>query len=220
MDLDQLENNKGYILEEANGNRITFWVIDYKLYKPVSIEPENNSKGQCQNVTLNISIPTIRYTTLSGSQQVIPRDFKISYQTLRWKDGTGWNKVDTTQNIIAPAVQRSVAAPYCDSKFSLIGDQFASDLGIPQDTVSSTNYVTSAVISHLATNVTSRQHDKNNEGSAPSGLHLWIVFHILIIFRLFVVLLAFAICVVSSTRRYGAIYARYRRPDDKVRSPS
>jgi len=160
---DQLENNKGYILEEANGNRITFWVIDYKLYKPLSIEPENNPTGQCQNVTLNLSIPTISYTTLAGNNQVIPRDFKINYQTLEWKDGTGWQKVDIPQDIIAPAVKRSVPAPYCDTKFSLIGD-----LKINQDTISSANYVTSAVICHLATNVTSRQHDKNNEGSAPS----------------------------------------------------
>ena len=165
---DQLENNKGYILEEANGNRITFWVIDYKLYKPLSIEPENNPTGQCQNVTLNLSIPTISYTTLAGNNQVIPRDFKINYQTLEWKDGTGWQKVDIPQDIIAPAVKRSVPAPYCDTKFSLIGDQFATDLKINQDTISSANYVTSAVICHLATNVTSRQHDKNNEGSAPS----------------------------------------------------
>jgi len=165
---DQLENNKGYILEEANGNRITFWVIDYKLYKPLSIEPENNPTGQCQNVTLNLSIPTISYTTLAGNNQVIPRDFKINYQTLEWKDGTGWQKVDIPQDIIAPAVKRSVPAPYCDTKFSLIGDQFATDLKINKDTISSANYVTSAVICHLATNVTSRQHDKNNEGSAPS----------------------------------------------------
>ena len=165
---DQLENNKGYILEEENGNRITFWVIDYKLYKPVSIEPENNPTGQCQNVTLNISIPTISYTTLAGSNQVIPRDFRISYETKHW-NGTVWEKGDTTYNIIAPAVQRSVPAPYCDTKFSLIGDQFSSALGINQDTVSSANYVTSAVISHLSTNVASRQHDKNNEGLAPSG---------------------------------------------------
>ncbi|MDD4970643.1 MAG: gliding motility-associated C-terminal domain-containing protein [Paludibacter sp.] len=168
---DQLENNKGYILEEANGNRITFWVIDYKLYKPVSIEPENNPTGQCQNVTLNLSIPTISYTTLAGSSQVIPRDFIISYKTLsNWTESKGWEKRDTTYNIIAPAVQRSVPAPYCDTKFLLIGDQFATALGINKDTVSSTDYVTSAVISHLTTNVNSRQHDKNNEGSAPSGL--------------------------------------------------
>ena len=54
---DQLENNKGYILEEENGNRITFWVFDYQLYKPVSIEPEVNSTSQCKELTLFFNIP-------------------------------------------------------------------------------------------------------------------------------------------------------------------
>jgi len=165
---DQLENNKGYILEEANGNRITFWVIDHQLYKPISIEPEINTTSQCQNVTLNFNIPTISYQSLDGTSHIVQRDFNIKYKTLSWKGGPEWVTVDTLQTVITPATQKSVPVPYCNTVFKIYGDQFSTDLGINPDSVSSSLYQTYAVISRLTTNVTSREHTKNNEASAPT----------------------------------------------------
>ena len=165
---DQLENNKGYILEEENGNKITFWVLDYLLYKPVSIEPEVNSTTQCKDVTLFFTIPPMSYKSLSGTSYNLERDFTIKYKQLSWQ-GTAWAPVDTTQTVKTPATQLSVPVPYCNTVFTLYGDQYATDLGINQDSVSSSLYLTYAVISHLTSNVTSRDQGAghNNEGDFP-----------------------------------------------------
>lgn len=165
---DQLENNKGYIVEEENGNRITFWVLDYQLYKPVSIEPEVNSTSQCQDLTLFYTIPPMSYTSLAGTSHNMERDFTIKYKQLSWQ-GSAWVPVDTTQTVKTPSTQISVPVPYCNTIFKLYGDQYATDLGINPDSVSSSLYLTYAVISHLTTNVTSRDQGvgKNNEGDFP-----------------------------------------------------
>jgi len=168
---DQLENNKGYILEEENGNRITFWVLDYQLYKPVSIEPEVNSTSQCKDLTLFYTIPPMSYTSLGGVSHNLERDFNIKYKQLSWQ-GTAWVPVDTTQTVITPSTQKSVPVPYCNTVFTLYGDQYATDLGINMDSVSSSLYLTYAVISHMTTNVTSRDQrpgSRNNEGNFPSS---------------------------------------------------
>jgi len=166
---DQLENNKGYILEEENGNRITFWVFDYQLYKPVSIEPEVNSTTQCKELTLFFTIPTMSYKSLTGTSYNLERDFTIKYQQLRW-ESTAWVPRDTTTlPFRTPAKQISVPVPYCNTVFTLNGDQYSTDLGINMDNVSSSLYQTYAVISHLTTVVTSREHDLNNEANAPSA---------------------------------------------------
>ena len=167
---DQLEDNKGYILEEENGNKITFWVLDYLLYKPVSIEPEVNSTTQCKDVTLFFTIPPMSYKSLSGTSYNLERDFTIKYKQLSWQ-GTAWAPVDTTQTVKTPATQLSVPVPYCNTVFTLYGDQYATDLGIIQDSVSSSMYLTYAVISHLTSNVTSRDQGSghNNEGDFPSS---------------------------------------------------
>jgi len=165
------EDGSGYSLN-VDGHVTHIWVIDHKLYKPISIEPVIDPANQCQNVTVNFSIPTMVYKTFNGVSQILQRDFKIKYKTLSWQDGTGWVKVDTTtQTIITPATQKSIPTPYCDTKFTLYGDQFATDMGINQDSISSSLYLTNAVISKLKTNVTSRDQGtgNNNEADFPSS---------------------------------------------------
>jgi len=165
---DQLEDNKGYILEEENGNKITFWVLDYQLYKPVKIEPDVNSTSQCKDVTLLFTIPTMSYKSLAGTSYNLERDFNVKYKQYSW-NGTVWAPGDTTKTFKAPATQISVPVPYGNTVFTLYGDQYAMDLGIKQDSVSSSLYVNHAVKSHLIANVANRTHDRNNEGDAPSA---------------------------------------------------
>ena len=163
------EDATGYILN-VDGKITNIWVIDYQKYLPTltSIEPENNPKNQCQDVKLliNAAVPIISYSTSTGINHVIPRQFSIKYQTLSW-GGSAWKQVDTLISpVILPASQFTVPVPYCNTIFTLSGDQFANDLVISPFTVSSSQYISNAVICKATSVVTIR--DAKNEAERPS----------------------------------------------------
>jgi len=166
------EDGTGYTLI-VDGVKTNIWVIDYKNYLPVykSIEPENNPKDQCKDVKLLIdaTVPVLSYKSVNGDVHILPREFKIKYVTLTWGEKT-WSPTDTIfQHVFLPATQITVPAPYTNTTFKLYGDQYATpELGFTPDTITSSLYVTNAVISHLTANVANRTHDLNNEGDAPS----------------------------------------------------
>jgi len=165
------ENATGYVIDVDGIRKDTIWVIDHQLYKPLSIEPEVNSTSQCKDVTLFFTIPTMSYKSLAGTSYDLERDFTVKYKQYSW-NGTIWAPNDTTKTFKTPATQISVPVPYGNTVFTLYGDQYATNLGINMDSISSSQYLTYAVISQMTTNVTSRDQSplKNNEANYPSKI--------------------------------------------------
>jgi len=169
------EDATGYSLI-VDGHETHIWVIDYKNYLPVfnSFEPENNPNAQCVNMNLliDVTIPALSYQAFVGSQFSLPRNFSITYQTLKWDDATSsWISDPVTIPVELPANQINVPTPYGNTTFTISGDQYAADLGLDPVSKKSSEYLTSAVISHLKTNVASRDQGtgNNNEGDFPSS---------------------------------------------------
>jgi len=167
--LDQPENATGYVLEDATGKRISFWVIDYQQYLASisTFDPENNPGIQCDNLKLliNANVPQLSYTTELGQTKIMPRYFTVKYQTQEWKDA--WTKIDKTETIELPATQLSVTAPLCNTTFTLSGDQYAEALGIISTPFVSSMYTAVSVKCHIVSVLTTR--DIPNEGQTPSS---------------------------------------------------
>jgi gliding motility-associated-like protein len=167
--LDQPENATGYVLEDATGKRISFWVIDYQQYMASisTFDPENNPGIQCENMKLliNANVPKLSYTTEFGQTKILPRNFTVKYQTQEWKDA--WTKTDKTETIVLPATELTVTAPLCNTTFTLSGDQYAEDLGITPTSLVSSMYTAVSVKCHIKSELTTR--DIPNEGQAPSS---------------------------------------------------
>jgi gliding motility-associated-like protein len=167
--LDQPENATGYVLEDATGERISFWVIDYQKYLASisTFDPENNPGIQCDNLKLliNANVPQLSYTTELGQTKIMPRYFTVKYQTQEWKDA--WTKIDKTETIELPATQLSVTAPLCNTTFTLSGDQYAEALGIISTPFVSSMYTAVSVKCHIVSVLTTR--DIPNEGQTPSS---------------------------------------------------
>ena len=164
------ENATGYTLI-VDGVLTHIWVIDYKNYLPVlnSIIPMSNPAGDCINLNLllNATVPPLNYLTADNNSHILPRNFTVKYQTLSWVDGPGWKTIDTTQTVVLPATQTTVPVPYTNTAFTLNGDQYAIDLGLTPVSISSSQFVTQAVISHPTTVVSIR--DAKNEADRPSS---------------------------------------------------
>jgi len=167
--LDQPENATGYVLEDATGKRISFWVIDYQQYLASisTFDPENNPDIQCDNLKLliNANVPQLSYKTELGQTKIMPRYFTVKYQTQEWKDA--WTKIDKTETIELPATQLSVTAPLCNTTFTLSGDQYAEALGIISTPFVSSMYTAVSVKCHIVSVLTTR--DIPNEGQTPSS---------------------------------------------------
>jgi gliding motility-associated-like protein len=149
-------------------------VINYKNYLPnlISIEPDAQSADPCSELDLliNADIPKLIYKTLSGNSYELPRTFTVKYQNQKWdNDSVKWSPDNNhPYSITLPATRLTVPAPFCDTKFKLVGDQYAVDLGIDIVSVSSKEeYQAVAVECHLKALVSSRAHELNNEANAP-----------------------------------------------------
>ena len=166
--LDQPEDATGYILEDATGKRISFWVIDYQRYLATisSFELENNPTIQCDNLKLliNANVPQLLYKTEFGQIKIIPRYFTVKYQSQEWKDA--WTKVDKTETIQLPATELTVIAPLCNTTFTLSGDQYAEALGVTPTSLVSSMYSAVSVKCHIQSILTTRNIP--NEGETPS----------------------------------------------------
>ena len=155
------EDATGYILN-VDGKTTKIWVIDYSKFLTAadySIEPENNPTAQCNQVNLLIKAPSINYQTQDGINHLIPRYFNVKYTTKKWS-GSIW--ADTIKTIPLTSTLPSVPAPYCNTTFTIVDDQF----NIPIEVSSKSTYNTNAVICKVTSNVTVR--DSTNEADRPS----------------------------------------------------
>lgn len=170
---DNLTNNTGYYLQEANGHKIYFWVIDYKNYLPsfTSLEAENNPGAQCKNLKLLLSgnVPELSYQTIAGVRHVLPRNFTLNYKTKSWASDNWTPPIDTTVTVTLPSAEIYIpSAPLCDTEFTLSGDQFTADpdLGLNPVSITSPLYSAVAVKCHPTSIVTTR--DDLNEQDRPT----------------------------------------------------
>jgi gliding motility-associated-like protein len=114
---------------------------------------------------LFITAPILTYTTPDGLSHPITRNFDIKFNTLTWTD-KGWSKVVASQTVILPTTQKSVSAPYCNTFFTMSGDQFSTALGMDSiKKASSSEYTTNAVICKASSNLSVR--DSTNEDQRP-----------------------------------------------------
>jgi len=164
------DGDTGYVLNVDGKDVATIWVIDYSAYIPKlnNIDYEKNPAIQCHdvNLLLDIQVPTLNYQTVDGTSHAISRNFNITYNTLTW-GGAAWQQKDTTVMITLPGLnQKTVPAPYCNTTFTLSGDQYASDLNMTPVTTTSSLYTAVAVICH-ETSITTTRKDVLNENERP-----------------------------------------------------
>jgi len=160
------EGDTGYILKVDGKQIATIWVIDYKAPTLSSIAVASHQPNECKTVDLNIeaAVSDLTYQNYDGKSFKIARNFELKYTSLSWS-GTAWTPKDTTITIYSPiASPISVPAPFCSTKFTLTGDQFAEGLNLTKASVS-VAYTPVAVICHETSVVQTR--DAKNENERP-----------------------------------------------------
>ena len=174
--VSNLTEGYGYfVLEGDSYSTANFvWLIDYSLY-PVDIQSlyvltGTSAPSPCVSFRLggtNLTEP-MYYHTPDGIRTLLDRRFELSYQTLEWIESSkrflNVLKIDSVDN--SRLLDRTFAAPLCDTKIEVTGDLFARHFGV-EKMVSTDVYTASALEVHFEEKVLSDNQDDAGEFQAP-----------------------------------------------------
>jgi gliding motility-associated-like protein len=171
-----VDDETGYVLN-ADGQKYYVWVIDYHKY-PVhlyAIAPAADHADACSQLSLQVSanVPSLLYRDSLGVAHSLPRLFTLTYNDESFSNNA-WNNITHTQVVNDLTQPIVIPAPYCNTQFTISGDQYAASFGMATPSVTSSPYTAVCVEAHLtgtinersATNEAGRQIGPL-EGSAP-----------------------------------------------------
>lgn len=159
--------NCGYIIEEGT-NRTYLWVVNYMDYY-LSLDGITLSAEQdCGTVMLDVagSGADIGYYTITGVPKKLDREMRLTYSTLEWNaNELRWDEkqVEESYDVLKPTI--SVAAPYCDTHFTLTGDKLLRYWG-EETSVESATLTTKAVA--VESTAVQEERDNANEKKVES----------------------------------------------------
>lgn len=161
------ESDHGYILYTPD-TAITFYVIDYKLYKPTFISLDATPECERTQLALNGSIPDLVYKDRYLMTHRLNREAVVRYVTLSWAGvEEGWTD-SVAYETIELKPQMEVGSPLRDTYFTLCADQYASLLGLEPDSIRTDEMTAIAVACHLTSVTTMRGESMENEPGRPT----------------------------------------------------
>jgi hypothetical protein len=166
----------GYFVMEGDSYSTAnfIWLIDYSRY-PVDIQnlyvmTGTSAPSPCVSFRLGGTNLTeqIYYQTPDGIRTLLDRRFEISYMTMEWLEESkrfiSVLRIDSVEN--SRLLDRTFAAPLCDTKIDVTGDLFARHFGVEQ-MVSTELYSASALDIRFEKTILSDSQEDNNEFQAP-----------------------------------------------------
>ena len=171
-----LTDGYGYFVMEGDSYSTAnfIWLIDYSKY-PVDIQNLYVTTGtSAPNPCVSFRLGGVNHTgslyyrTPDGTQTLLERRFEVAYRTLEWIESSKRFievlKVDTTEN--TRLLDRTFAAPLCDTKVEVSGDLFARHFGVEQ-LVSTAIYGASALQVSFDMRIMSDSQEDSGEFQAP-----------------------------------------------------
>ncbi len=147
------------------------WIIDYSKYLPVfqSINI-NEGNDKCNKITINASVDAadLAYYTPTGTYSKLPREYELSYTTMRWDDASVmYYSAEKDINVKNPAAI-TVDSVFQDTDFILRGDKYAEYFGVAKS-MSTPVYQTYMVNAHKVPEKKDKEKVPNEFGNETSG---------------------------------------------------
>jgi len=174
--VSNLTEGYGYFVMEGDSYSTAnfVWLIDYSRY-PVDIQnlyvmTGTSAPSPCVTFRLggiNQTEPLF-YQTPDGIRTLLERRFEVTYQTLEWieesKRFINVLTIDSVEN--SRLLERTFAAPLCDTKVEVTGDMFARHFGV-EKMASTDLYSASALEVHFEELILSDVEAEGGEFQAP-----------------------------------------------------
>jgi len=128
------ENDRGYTLYTPD-TTVTFYVLDYNSYR-VTLNALTAVAGcESTELTLDGIIPEMSYQDQYLMTHRLTRQAEVHYTTLSWGGvEAGWVDSAAVETVRLQPVM-TVDAPFKDTEFTLLVDQFAVALGMDRDSI-------------------------------------------------------------------------------------
>lgn len=168
------EDGTGYILKINDVNTYWIWVIDYAKY-PVILSALSvvESDDRCDNLKLIplFTAPDLTYQNKNGATLILPRAFSFTYNDVTFSDDAWTDPTPVVITKTTPFSEVNLVTPFCNTQITMSGDQFAVDMGLTPQSVTSAIYQAVAVESHMKGTVSERtaKNELNRSGSDISG---------------------------------------------------
>lgn len=171
--ISNLQDSRGYLVEENGGTSAPIWIIDYSAHQPIlnSIETVEN-EDKCENLKLLINkSDELAFYGVSGNKRNISRKYTITYNNMKWdKDDQIFRQevIEIKDKEIGTEV--IIDAPLVNAQFKLRGDQFAESFNMVKEIVSQP-YTAIAVEPHIIAEQEKRNspNEMKTEGESLGG---------------------------------------------------
>lgn len=125
--LQNPEGNLGYIIESSEKKYI-FWLVDYSKLRSEITSIDISPEQECDITWLSINgnSPYIYYYTVNGRQEILSKDYKLSYYNLEWdSENQQFFQVEQTKEL-ANVSEATPVTPVviCPTVFHLSEDRF------------------------------------------------------------------------------------------------
>ncbi|MEG1585516.1 MAG: gliding motility-associated C-terminal domain-containing protein [Bacteroidales bacterium] len=137
--LSDIQPGCGYYIEQSGRPVSYMWLIDYQPLllqaRSLSIDPEMSDCMQTRLI-FEKTAPEIMFYWINGRKETVEREFILSYHTLEWNEESKSFEEILQQENVTGYREISVAAPFCNTDFTLSGDQFLRFWKIPAEVTS------------------------------------------------------------------------------------
>ena len=174
--VSNLTEGYGYFVMEGDSYSTAnfVWLIDYSRY-PVNIQnlyvmTGSSAPSPCVSFRLGGTNQTdpIYYQTPDGIRTLLERRFEVSYTTMEWLEESkrfiNVLKIDSVNN--SGLLDRTFAAPLCNTKIDVTGDLFARHFEVEQ-MASTELYIASALAVRFEETILSDNQEDGGEFQAP-----------------------------------------------------
>ena len=174
--LEHVVPNTGYVIEEGGVDVFYCWVVNYADYFLELNDFFIINDNPCSFIGFRVdgSAPRIPYASITGHDQELDREIKLTYNTLEWKDSLHWQQTQVVESFESLEGSIGITPPLCDTEFVLSGDRFLKEWDLEKflDDVFYSSQSTQAV----GCNATAVQDNVTEEtsgglgGSAPAHI--------------------------------------------------
>lgn len=164
-------DDMGYIVTE-DGRQTCFWVVNYANHictlESLDLSPESD----CSSVTLTFrgEAPRIVYYSVNGAAKTLSRGLTLEYKTLKYNEGSlVYDQITTTDELEYISGDIHVAAPLCNTDFTLSGDRFQQEWNNAR-IISSPSYEARAVEAQTSATQATRDVDNEQKTESSTGI--------------------------------------------------
>lgn len=169
----------GFIITEGTRPHY-YWIVNYSnhIADIQSITPRMD-EGECDraSIIINGNLEPIKYYSINGRAIELSREIEVTYHTMDYvEEGKYYTITEVTENIESTTGTIHVAAPLCDTQFTVTADRFLKQWGMAESVTSETLSATAVAATCSAEQPDEEKPDNEQTveaslgGSAPADI--------------------------------------------------